>query len=156
MVERSLEFHGEEHPATVSALLGRGETRLARGEWALAEQDLDRARRLSARRNAEGHGQLLDIDGLRAVAWLLRGKVAEAVATLEANAAQRADEAIVESQPRFELVALERARCNGADRRRELAAAVRRLEAMPNESSWHLQLSRRWVAECQARGQPHG
>jgi serine/threonine-protein kinase len=156
MVERSLEFHGEEHPATVSALLGRGETRLARGEWALAEQDLNRARRLSARRNAEGHGQLLDIDGLRAVAWLLRGKVAEAVATLEANAAQRADEAIVESQPRFELVALERARCNGADRRRELAAAVRRLEAMPNESSWHLQLSRRWVAECQARGQPHG
>lgn len=155
MVARSLEFHGEEHPATVSALLGRGETRLARGEWALAEQDLDRAHRLSARRNAAGHGQLLDIDGLRAVAWLLRGKVADAIAVLESNASRRAGEVIVESQPRFEQVALERARCHGANRSRELAEAVRQLEAMPNKSSWHRQLSRRWVAECRALAQ-HG
>ena len=156
MVQRSLAFHGEEHPATVSALLGRGETRLARGEWALAEHDLDRARELSAKRNAEGHGQLLDIDGLRAVAWLLRGKVAQAITVLEANAAQRADEAIVESQPRFEQIALERARCDSADRRRELAAAVRQLDAMPNQTAWHRPLSRRWIAECQARAQGQG
>ncbi|KRD77215.1 serine/threonine-protein kinase [Lysobacter sp. Root983] len=155
MVERSLEFHGEEHPAAVSALLGRGETRLARGEWALAERDLERARRLSARRNAEGHGQLLDIDGLRAVAGLQRGRVAAAVAMLEANAARRTGEVVVESQPRFEQVALERARCEGADRRRELAAALRQLEAMPNASSWQRQLGRRWMAECQPREKTH-
>ncbi|RDZ29110.1 serine/threonine-protein kinase [Lysobacter silvisoli] len=156
MVARSLEFHGEEHPASVSALLGRGETRLARGEWALAEQDLDRARRLSALRNAEGHGQLLDIDGLRAVAWLQRGKTAQAVAALQANAAQRADEAIVESQPRFERVALERARCETADRRSELAEAVRQLLATPNQTPWHRRLSQQWMVECQTRKQPPG
>lgn len=156
MVARSLEFHGQEHPATVSALLGRGETHLARGEWALAEQDLDRARRLSALRNAEGHGQLLDIEGLRAVAWLQRGKIAPAVAALQANAARRAGEAIVESQPRFERVALERARCQSADRRGALAEAVRQLQAMPNRAAWYRPLSERWMAECAAHAKGRG
>jgi serine/threonine-protein kinase len=147
VVERSREFHGDGHPELVSALMGRAETLLAQAQLDAALRDLDEARAQSKSLPA-GHGQLLDMDGLRAFVLLERGDVDGARELLEKNATARAGEAIVEAQPRLEAVALARTRCGAGE---ELATAMRALEAARNVSAWQREMAGRWREGCVVR-----
>ncbi|MDC8012099.1 serine/threonine-protein kinase [Tahibacter soli] len=147
LVAGSRAFHGEGHADLISALMGRGETALAQARHDDAARDLDDARAQGARAYPAGHGQLLDIDGLRAFVLLERGDLAAARALLEANATARAGEAIVEAQPRLEAVALARTRCASASNE-EMKAAFAGLEAAKNISAWQKAMAQRWRDAC--------